>query len=132
MNSVVDVSTQNRRQFTRVTPAPNAPIRVDINGDGFIEVIQAVDISEGGIHISVTHRFAGCHVDQPATFIIYLPQPINKSFSVEGRIMHVRDDSFGVLFTNLNDRSRALIRSYIGLWLRKRTAWDYVRYVFGR
>ena len=129
MDSALVVQTENRRQYLRVMPEENAPVRVDINSEGFIEVIEAVDISEDGIGITVTHQFAGCDVNRPASFIVYLPHPINKYFRVDGRIMHVRDDSFGVRFTNLDDKSRELVREYIALRLRKRSAWDYIRYM---
>ncbi|MGZ3158641.1 MAG: PilZ domain-containing protein [Burkholderiaceae bacterium] len=131
MNKTVNASNQNRRAFIRVTPEPNAPIRVDINGADFIETIKAVDIGENGIGIVVPHGFQGCHVDQPATFVIHLPQPINKFFRVDGMIRHVRNHSFGVHFTNMNDKSRALVRKYIALGVKKRGWWDYIRYVTG-
>ncbi|MBI1891220.1 MAG: PilZ domain-containing protein [Burkholderiales bacterium] len=103
----------NRREFERVIPERDAPVRVNINGDGFIEVTNAVDISEGGIRIVVKHRFAGCAVDQPAQFIIHLPKPVNKHFSFKGRIKHVLDDSFGVQFSGLSPTDLALVRRYI-------------------
>lgn len=115
MNKVAQTNADNRRQFERVTPQPTAPVRVDINGADFIEVINAVDISEGGIRLSVSHRFAGCDVNQPASFIVHLPQPINKFFRFEGHIMHVRDDSFGVRFNNLSAQSRELVKRYVEL-----------------
>jgi hypothetical protein len=125
------IANENRREYKRVMPEPHAPVRVDINGDDFIEVINAVDISEGGIRLSVKHRFEGCHVDRPASFIVYLPQPINKLVRFEGTITHVRDDSFGVRFTNLNEQGRALVRRYIELLSGKHGAADYLRDVFG-
>lgn len=103
----------NRRQFVRVLPAPNAPVRVHINGEDFIEVTNAVDISEGGIRILVGHRFVGCHTDLPAAFIVHLPAPINKHISIKGRIKHVLGDSYGLQFAGLSDASRALIRRYV-------------------
>lgn len=124
-------SNRNRRQFIRVVPDSGAPVRVDINGGGIIEVMKAVDISEGGICIRVAHRFAGSNVDEPVSFIIYLPQPINEFFRVEGRIKHVRSDFFGVQFINLSEKSRTLIRRYVAVWLKKRRLWDFVRYSVG-
>lgn len=103
----------NRREFMRVVPDRHAPVRVHINGDGFIEVTNAVDISEGGIRISVKHRFAGCHVDLPASIIIYLPAPVARHFSARGRIRHVLGDSFGVQFIGMSPADRALVRNYI-------------------
>ncbi len=122
----------NRRQHTRVEPTPRAPVRADINGEGFIEVLNVVDISEGGIRINVPHHFNGCHIEKPVTFIITLPAPISTHFKAEGHIKHVLNDSFGVNFINLNKKSRTLIRRYIALWMRKHGKWwDYCRYTLG-
>lgn len=112
-NKTVEKTVDNRRQFERVNPGRQAPVRVHINGEGFIEVTNAVDISEGGIRISVKHRFAGCHVDLPASIIIYLPAPISKHFSARGYIRHVLGDSFGVQFAGLNSADRNLVRRYV-------------------
>jgi hypothetical protein len=122
---------RSMRRFLRVKPDFDEPVKVDINGDGFIEIVKAVDISEAGIRITVPHRFSGCHVDQPVSFIISLPPPVGKHVSLEGRIKHVRSDSFGVNFTNVDERARAMIRRYIGGWIRRRSLWDYLRYSLG-
>ncbi|TCS33744.1 PilZ domain-containing protein [Paucimonas lemoignei] len=113
MPEKTNTTAANRRQFARVAPERQQPVRVHINGDGFIEVTNAVDISEGGIRISVKHRFAGCHVDLPASLIVHLPAPISRHFSVRGRIRHVLGDSFGVEFISLNPSDRALVRHYV-------------------
>lgn len=131
MDITIAATAHERRRFIRITPERSAPVRVDINGVDFIETIHAADISESGIGIVVPHGFRGCHVDEPATFVIHLPQPINKFFRVEGLIRHVRDQSFGVRFTNMSDKSRALVRKYIALGIRKRGWWDYIRYMMG-
>ncbi len=114
-DKIADKPVDNRRQFERVNPDRQAPVRVHINGEGFIEVTNAVDISEGGIRISVKHRFAGCHVDLPASIIIYLPAPIGRHFSARGYIKHVLGDSFGVQFAGLNSTDRSLVRRYVDL-----------------
>jgi c-di-GMP-binding flagellar brake protein YcgR len=131
MNNAGRNAGRSKRRFFRVRPDSDAPVKVDINGDDFIEVVKAVDISEGGIRITVPHRFAGCHVDQPVAFIISLPQPIGKHVSLEGRIKHVRNDSFGVSFTNMDERARRFIRLYIAAWLKRHSVWDYLRYTLG-
>ena len=38
---------------------PGAPVRVDIMGDGFLEVLRARDVSVGGLGIKVSRDFAG-------------------------------------------------------------------------
>lgn len=113
MPDKTNMPAANRRQFVRAVPDRQQPVRVHINGEGFIEVTNAVDISEGGIRISVKHRFAGCHVDLPASIIVYLPAPISKHFSARGRIRHVLGDSFGVQFVGLNPADRAMVRKYV-------------------
>lgn len=121
MPDKTNIPTANRREFIRVVPDRRAPVRVNINGEGFIEVTNAIDISEGGIRISVRHRFAGCHVDLPASVIIYLPAPIARHFSARGRIRHVLGDSFGVQFISLNPADRALVRDYVEHAVEKET-----------
>lgn len=124
-------ASRNLRRFLRIKPDSDAPVKVDINGDDFIEVVKAVDISEGGIRVTVPHRFAGCHIDQPVSFIISLPRPIGKHISLEGRIKHVHADSFGVSFSNMGEHERRFIRRYIAEWLKRRSFWDYLRYTLG-
>lgn len=131
MSLTIKANAGNRRKFIRVQPEAEAPVRVDINGEGYIEVLHAIDISENGIRINVNHRFGGCDIDQPAAFVIYLPAPINKFFRAEGRIKHVRNDSFGVHFTHLSEKSRALVRGYIAFWLKRHNLWNYLRYLVG-
>ena len=131
MNPSQDRPVKGRRKYYRLIPESWAPIRVDINGNGFIEVVKAVDIGEGGIRITIPHRFEGCHVDEPVSLIICLPEPVNKHFSVKGKIKHVRNDSFGVRFLDLDDKSRDQIRRYLAAEIRSRSMWDYVRYLLG-
>jgi hypothetical protein len=115
MTTKTGPSSDNRRQFMRVVPERHAPVRVHINGEDFIEVTNALDIGEGGIRISVGHRFAGCQADLPALVIVYLPAPINQHFRVRGQIKHVLGDSFGVEFANLSSADLAIVRRYIKL-----------------
>lgn len=114
MPDKTNIQGANRREYVRVAPDRRAPVRVDINGNDFIEVTNAVDISEGGVRISVKHHFAGCHVDLPASVVIYLPAPVARHFTARGRIRHVLGDSFGVQFIGLNPAHRALLREYVG------------------
>lgn len=131
MTRKADPKARNMRMYTRVQPEPNAPLHVDINGEGFIDVLNAIDISEGGMRIQVPHRFEGCHIEKPVTFIIQLPRPVNKFIQVEGRIKHVLNDSFGVQFSNLNQRSRGLVREYVAYRLKGHSFWLFLRYKLG-
>ena len=102
-----------RRKHIRVLPEHNYPISVDINGENFIEVLKAIDISEGGLGISVPSELKGCYTDMPVTLVISLPQPVEYLFSVLGKIKHVANKRFGVIFLNLDKTSLKKIRQYI-------------------
>jgi len=110
---MLGISLNEQRHHDRVEIDADAPVRIDINGEDFIDVLSAVDISEGGLRLKVKHRFEGCNLDDPVSMVIQLPLPVSRHFSVMGRIMHISDDSFGVSFVGLSDDSRKLIRSYI-------------------
>jgi hypothetical protein len=113
MSKTAATTGGDNRRFERVIPDSRAPVRVNINGEDFIELTNAVDISEGGIRINVKHRFAGCAVNFPASFIVHLPHPVNKHFTAKGLIKHVLDDSFGVEFSSLSNADRSLLRRYV-------------------
>jgi c-di-GMP-binding flagellar brake protein YcgR len=102
-----------RRKHIRILPERNHPISVDINGENFIEVLKAIDISEGGVGISVPSELKGCYTDMPVTLVISLPQPEEYLFSVLGKIKHVANKKFGVIFLNLDKTSLMKIRRYI-------------------
>src|SRR3954471_21893733 len=51
------LSLFNRRVHKRVRPRKDAPVEVQIVGDGFIEMVAARDISIGGLGIHVPHTF---------------------------------------------------------------------------
>ncbi len=106
-------SQNSRRRHIRVRPEQNAPIGVDINGENFIEVLRAVDISLGGIGIQVAHMFEGCQIDRSVSVIVTLPTSGGRGFQVDGRIRHVRAHRFGVQFVGLADDDRRQLKAYI-------------------
>jgi len=110
---MLGISLNEQRYYNRVEIDVDAPVRIDINGEDFIDVLSAVDISEGGLGLKVKHRFEGCNLDDLVSMIVQLPAPVSRHFSVMGRIMHISNDSFGVSFVGLSDASRNLVRSYI-------------------
>jgi len=103
----------NRRQHLRVQPERNNPIKVDINGEDFIEVLHAVDISIGGMGIAVSHMFEGCHIDKTVSVIVTLPTSGNRGFQVDCEIKHVENSIFGIQFVNLTAANRRQIKDYI-------------------
>lgn len=117
-----------RRKHIRVLPERNHPISVDINGENFIEVLKAIDISEGGVGISVPSELKGCYTDMPVTLVISLPQPEEYLFSVLGKIKHVANKKFGVIFLNLDKTSLMKIRQYIAYRIKSESWIMYLKY----
>lgn len=113
----------NLRRYPRAQPAPEAPVVVDINGEGFIDVLRARDISESGLGLYVPHNFTRCRIDGPVSLIVSLPPPIKGSFQVNGRIRHKGDRYFGIQFTDLRPADQALIRRYVAYLERGGLPW---------
>ncbi len=121
----------DRRQFVRVAPEKNYPIRIDINGENFLDILCANDISENGIGVSVPHRFKGCDTQSTVTFIICLPYPEKSLISATGQIKHVSGDRFGVCFNRLSEGTRLKIKSYIAVRLKQDSIVDWFKYKVG-
>ena len=122
---------EERRRYIRVLPEHNRPINVDINGENFIEVLEAIDISEGGLGISVPSGFKGCHIDMPVTLVISLPQPVEHLFSVLGRIKHVANKRFGVIFLNIDKISLVKVRKYVSCRIRSESWTMWLKHKLG-
>jgi hypothetical protein len=110
---MMGLSMRDQRRHNRLDTTADAPVRIDINGEDFIEVLSAVDISEGGMGLNVRHRFEGCNLDGLVSMIVQLPAPVNSYFSAQGRIMHISNDAFGVAFVGLPAPARQKIRQYM-------------------
>jgi len=110
---MLGISRHEQRRHSRVETSNEAPVRIDINGEDFIDVLAAVDISEGGMGLNVPHRFEGCNLDDLVSMIVQMPGPENNYFSAMGRIMHISNDAFGVAFVGLSEVARQQIRAYI-------------------
>lgn len=108
-----DYSQSNRRQHLRIKPERNSPIKVDINGEDFIEVLKAVDISVGGMGVNVSHMFEGCRIDKTVSVIVTLPVSGGRGFQVNGMIKHVKEQMFGIQFVDLSGANRKQIKKYI-------------------
>lgn len=102
-----------RRQHPRVRPDNGKPVIIDLNGEDFIDILHARDISEGGVGILVPHQFAQCRVDEEVRLMITLPAPVNATVKATGKIRHKSGDAFGVRFTQVSNGDRAKIRQYV-------------------
>jgi len=106
---------KKKRRYPRVSPEKGRPIRVDINGVDFLEILHADNLSEGGLSMVVPHEFKGCRIDQPVSLIISLPEPMESNVTVSGTIRYISytRQIFGVAFGNLKKEDREKIRSYV-------------------
>jgi hypothetical protein len=90
-------------------------VRIDIMGNGFLEVVSARDISVGGVGISVPHGFAGCDTNSQVDLIVTLAR--GRPFKTRGVIRHNsragNDHVFGVQFIALAPEHVALIEAYV-------------------
>ena len=85
------------RRHPRVIPEKGHPVLVDISGDGFIDILPALDISLGGIGIQVPHNFDGCNTETLVDCLVTLPRPVNYTIRAQGKIIHIRQNLFGLL-----------------------------------
>ena len=108
-------SFKNRRWHYRVKAEKKYPIRIDINGENFVEILNAQDISLGGIGIIVPHQFKDCEIDDDVSIMLSLPIPVKVTLSLSGKIKHLSQKAFGVQFTKMDKKTRKLILDYINL-----------------
>ncbi|NOY53776.1 MAG: PilZ domain-containing protein [Deltaproteobacteria bacterium] len=106
---------RKKRRFPRVSPEKGRPIRVDINGVDFLEIVYADNLSEGGLSIVAPHEFRGCKIDQPVSLIISLPEPEKANILVAGIIRYISYTRkiFGVAFVDLKKEDRKKIQRYV-------------------
>lgn len=103
-----------KRRYIRVIPKENEPIEIQLIGSNFIDILNAKDISEGGIGIFVPHNFEGCEIGGIIDILIKLPK--TKSFVVKGKIIHKQTQNphfFGVEFIEISPENQAKIRNYV-------------------
>jgi hypothetical protein len=131
MTPLENKAGSERRKYLRVIPDHRYPVRVDINGANFIDILYAVDISEGGLGVRVNHRFTGCDLGESISFIIDIPLPRHVLLHGAGKIRHISGDHFGIVFNPLPPQLRAHIRNYIALQVREKSRWSWFQYKLG-
>ncbi|MCB9558212.1 MAG: PilZ domain-containing protein [Deltaproteobacteria bacterium] len=104
-----------RRKHPRARPSRSAPIEVQLMSDDFLEVVNALDISIGGMALQVGHCFEGYDIAAEVTILLKLPG--TRAIMAKGKIMHTRRSGdagvFGVQFTELSDDQRTTIADYV-------------------
>lgn len=103
----------NRRRFERLRPKPDRPVRVDINGENFLDILNAHDIAEGGIGFHADHPFSGRNLEHLVHLVIGLPRPVDALLSAEGKIRYADGQGFGIEFGSLAPAVRLALREYL-------------------
>jgi hypothetical protein len=120
-----------RRKYLRVAPDREYPVRVDINGSNFIDILQALDISQGGVGVRVNHGFNGCDLEGAVSFVIEIPVPKHALLRGSGRIKHISGNRFGIIFDTLPDSVVSQIREYIAFRIKQDSWWAWFKYKLG-
>ena len=88
---------------------------MQIMGHDFLDVVHAMDISEGGAKIKIPHLFKGCDIQAPVDLIVKLPAA--PAFRARGIIRHidggVEQACFGVEFGKLAPADKERLHSYV-------------------
>ncbi|XDD50559.1 PilZ domain-containing protein [Leptospira sp. WS92.C1] len=104
-----------QRKFPRVLPGVNEVIEVQLMGLNFLDILNAKDISIGGLAIEVPHLFEGCDINSPIQMILTLPgrSPLKLAGKVKRKISAPGTSLFGVEFGSLDPKAKYQIESYI-------------------
>jgi hypothetical protein len=99
----------------RVRPDPHRPVEVQVMGPGFLDVLHARDVSEGGLGVWVPHSFEGCDLRAAVELIVTLPG--TPSFHAAGILRHRTIDGslqfFGVELTRISTRAHEALKAYV-------------------
>lgn len=105
--------SQEQRKHTRVTPADGAPLKMHINGEGFIDILPVVDISMGGIGVMAKHRFHNNDINSTVNVSVRLPKPFSSSVHANAILRHVRGQHFGIEFRSMSEQDKRTLKRYI-------------------
>jgi CheY-like chemotaxis protein len=97
-----------RRSIDRVQLKDKAEqVKVDIVGKNFVDIINAKDISMGGVAVYIPHFIIDCKIGEVVDCIITLPG--EKIVITQGRIKHMGEDQnffFGIEFVQMDQESK--------------------------
>jgi hypothetical protein len=102
-------------ELTAVRPHPTAPIEVQLMGDGFLEVVHAIDISTKCVGIFLEHGIDDQQFGSRAEVILVLPRC--QAVHLRVRICHQNGSSdqrhVSLEFLRLPPPAQSLLESYV-------------------
>ncbi len=122
---------KDKRRYPRIRPGKDLPIRVDINGENFMDILFANDICESGVGIFVPHEFRGCSLEKAVSLVVALPLPVKGYVTLPGKICHISDKIFGVTFEGPPRKERRLIQDYISCKIKDEPWITILKYRLG-
>lgn len=111
-----------RRREARVVPYPSHPVEVQIMGPGFLEIVQATNISVGGVGVYLPHGIDPAAVGAKVEVILTLPSC--RPAHLRGMICHQAEASsdlshIGIEFVRLPPNVEKAISRYVELHLHR-------------
>lgn len=106
----------DKRKHTRVVPFPNQPVQIQLMGNGFLDILIAQDVSQGGMAILVPHHFDGCDIHSAVELVVSLPG--FKPFKAIGLIKHLSPGKaanglFGLKFTQIDAKGKDFLDAFV-------------------
>jgi c-di-GMP-binding flagellar brake protein YcgR len=94
-------------------PRRDEPIAVQLIGEGFVEMLSARDISEGGLAVAIHHAVDAATLVDEVQVIISLPGLLSFSAKAQVRHISVAAKTFGVEFTSIRPEDLQTIEKYV-------------------
>lgn len=112
-------------------PEPEHPVKVSLIGANFMDEFKVVDISRGGVGILAPHAFEGCNLNEQVDLALSLPFPKRTLLKARGEIVHHHGLRFGIAFSDLPQKSKQLIQSYIAKRILKEPVGRRIAFYLG-
>ncbi|TGK07524.1 PilZ domain-containing protein [Leptospira semungkisensis] len=106
----------DKRKQIRVIPFPKQPVQLQLMGNGFLEILLAQDVSEGGMAVRVPHKFDGYDIHSSVEMVVSLPG--YKPFKAKGKIKHLSasreaEGFFGLQFLQMDIKGKESLLNYV-------------------
>lgn len=116
-------TTNEKRKHQRVKPLEEEPVEVHLMGTGLIDVLNANDISLGGIGILAPNHFDEWDLNEKIEIIVALPGDL-ADFRARGVIKQIGKKSselglYGVQFTEMGPKGKQDLLVYVNRLIRK-------------
>jgi len=111
-----------KRKYIRVQPWEAEPVEVHLMGSELLDVLEAKDISLGGIGILAPNHFRSWEMNETIQILVALPGDL-ADFMARGKIRQIGKKSkeegvYGVQFTAIGPKGKQDLQIYVNRMLR--------------